>query len=182
MGVQAAPRLVSVGYEGLDMRTLIEQLKKRQVRWLVDVRLNPISRKPGLSKLRSQEALAAVDITYVHHRELGNPKDNRQGLRAGVAASRARFQDLLQSEGASEALRHVDELLDDGTVAVLCFERSHESCHRGIVTEAIAKRRPGLNPLGLRELGIPHAEYREAVPVLMLIADEEVDVVRVGHH
>jgi uncharacterized protein (DUF488 family) len=145
MSIRATPQLVSVGYEGLDVRALIERLKQQQVRWLVDVRLNPISRKPGLSKRRLREALAAVGITYVHHQELGNPQDNRQGLRAGVAASRARFRHRLQSEAASEALRHVDELLDDGTVAILCFERSHESCHRGIVTEAIAKRRPDMN-------------------------------------
>jgi hypothetical protein len=32
------------------------------------VRLTPVSRKPGLSKTKLSEALAAVDIGYVHHR------------------------------------------------------------------------------------------------------------------
>jgi uncharacterized protein (DUF488 family) len=145
MGSQSPSRLVSVGYEGIDVSTLIDQLKEQHVRWLVDVRLNPMSRKPGWSKRSLRASLAAAGIAYVHHRELGNPKDNRQGFRAGVAASRMRFWSLLQSESAGEALRHIGELLDGGTVALLCFERSHDSCHRGMVSEALAQRRSKLS-------------------------------------
>jgi uncharacterized protein (DUF488 family) len=71
------------------------------VRVLVDVRLTPLSRKPGLSKTKLSEALAAVGIKYVHHRALGNRRDNRAGFRAGEPDSRARYREVLDSAAAA---------------------------------------------------------------------------------
>ena len=49
---------------------------------LVDVRLTPISRKPGLSKTALGRELAAVGMVYEHRRELGNPaRSDRSGRR-----------------------------------------------------------------------------------------------------
>ncbi|HLL68589.1 MAG TPA: DUF488 domain-containing protein [Micromonosporaceae bacterium] len=42
--------LVGVGYEGRTIEELIAQLHALGVSRLVDIRLNPLSRKPGLSK------------------------------------------------------------------------------------------------------------------------------------
>lgn len=134
--------LVSVGYEGRDVDGLIQTLKGQDVRILVDVRLTPISRKKGLSKTSLRTALQEAGISYVHHRELGNPKDNRDAFRDGTSASRARFQTLLERPAAVEALHHVTELMDEGVVALLCFERDHSQCHRGLVANALVE---GLN-------------------------------------
>ena len=65
---------MSIGYEGKTVDDLVAQLLEQGVPVLVDVRLTPPSRKPGLSKTKLSEALAAVGIGYVHHRALGNPK------------------------------------------------------------------------------------------------------------
>ena len=62
--------LISIGYEGRNLDALIEQLKVSNVNTLVDVRLNAISRKPGLSKRRLAEALRAEGIRYLHSRDL----------------------------------------------------------------------------------------------------------------
>lgn len=132
--------LVSVGYEGRDAGELITTLKEQGVRVLVDVRLTPLSRKKGLSKTKLSESLEAADIRYVHHRELGNPKDNRDEFRRGSLASRARYRRLLNEPAAAGALQHVSELLDEGVVALLCFERDHGQCHRGIVADALLER------------------------------------------
>lgn len=129
--------LVSVGYEGRNANELIETVTNQGVRVLVDVRLTPLSRKKGLSKTKLSEALAAAGIQYVHHRELGNPKDNRDDFRRGSATSRARYRRLLSEPPAVGALKHVSELLDEGVVALLCFERDHAQCHRGIVADAL---------------------------------------------
>jgi uncharacterized protein (DUF488 family) len=112
------------------------------VRVLVDVRLTPLSRKPGLSKTRLAIALGSVGIRYVHHRALGNPRDNRVGFRAGDAASIARYLDVLNTEAAGAALEHVVELLDGGVVALLCFEHKHAQCHRDLVTRRLLQARP----------------------------------------
>jgi hypothetical protein len=145
MSQPRTPRLVSVGYEGRDADDLVGFLRSAEVNVLVDVRLNPISRKPGLSKTKLAEVLAANGIGYIHYRELGNPKDNRDGFRAGKQSALNRFRALLQDEKAERALGHVSELLDREVVALLCFEHSHEACHRGLVAEALADRTPSLS-------------------------------------
>lgn len=138
----AAGTLVSIGYKGKTVDDLVAQLLDQGVRVLVDVRLTPLSRKPGLSKTKLSEALAAVGIGYVHHRALGNPKDNRDGFRAGEPESRARYRDVLETAAATDALAHVTELLDGGVVALLCFEQDHAECHRDIVVRRLMKARP----------------------------------------
>ncbi|MCV7093337.1 DUF488 domain-containing protein [Mycobacterium interjectum] len=134
--------LVSIGYEGKTVGDLVAKLLEQQVQVLVDVRLTPLSRKPGLSKTKLSKALAAVGIAYVHHRALGNPKDNRAGFRAGEPESRARYRDVLDTAAATDALAHVCELLDGGVVALLCFEHDHAECHRDIVVRRLLKTRP----------------------------------------
>lgn len=130
-------QLVSVGYEGRDVDELVQSLLGQGVATLVDVRLTPLSRKRGLSKRLLQEALAGHGIGYVHLPALGNPKDNRAGYRAGEASSRERFAALLRTTEAALALKHVAELLDDQTVALLCYERCHSDCHRQLVAEGL---------------------------------------------
>jgi uncharacterized protein (DUF488 family) len=73
---------------------------------------------------------------------LGNPRENRSGFRAGDPASRMHFDNLLQSERAVEALQHIAGLLAGGPVALMCFERQHDSCHRHLVAEALRRRDP----------------------------------------
>lgn len=138
------PELVSIGYEGRDVDDLIRQLKTSKVRVLVDVRMTPISRKPGLSKGALSRALEAAGIKYVHHRELGNPKDNREGYRRGHQDAFDRFETILEEPSADKALKHVTELLDDGRVALLCYEHDANHCHRGLVTKALREREPDL--------------------------------------
>ena len=137
-----APSLVSVGYEGKTVNDLVDRMVAQKVQVLVDVRLTPLSRKPGLSKTQLANALAAVGIRYVHHRALGNPKDNRAGFRAGDPVSIERFGDVLNGEAAGAALEHVVELLDGGVVALLCFENDHAECHRSLVVERLLEARP----------------------------------------
>lgn len=133
----SSPQVVSVGYEGRSVTELIEVLRRQNVFVLVDIRLTPISRKPGLSKTALALSLRAAGIEYVHHRELGNPKANRDGYRTGDARSLALYQRILASVSGRSALRHVTELFDGGTVALLCFERNHEECHRHQVVEEL---------------------------------------------
>ena len=138
------PMLISLGYEGRTADELIVTLVRQNVSVLVDVRLTPLSRKPGLSKRRLADALQAADISYVHLPALGNPKANREPFRTGDPKSRRLFRTLLSAQPATEALAHVAELLDDGAVAILCFERDHRCCHRHLVAEALQAVRPAV--------------------------------------
>jgi uncharacterized protein (DUF488 family) len=88
--------------------------------------------------------LEAAGIKYVHLRALGNPKENRTQFRAGDPHSHAVFQRLIAEGEGARALRHVAELLDSETVALLCFERSHHSCHRHLVAAELQRTEPTL--------------------------------------
>ena len=121
-----APALVSIGYEGRSADELVQALQRASVDVLVDVRLTPSSRKPGLSKRKLAATLAAVDIEYLHLPALGNPKDNRGAFRAGKPAAYERLRALLTGDAARDAIDEITTLLDEHTVALLCFERSHD--------------------------------------------------------
>lgn len=140
-----SPQLVSVGYEGRDIDELVNALLKQGVRVLVDVRLTPISRKRGLSKTALTARLGAEGICYVHVRDLGNPKENRDAYRAGEPEALSTYQSVLASASGQRALRHVSELFEGGTVALLCFEREHGQCHRHQVVEELDALCPGLH-------------------------------------
>lgn len=140
----ASNALVSLGYEGRTVDELIAQLLEEHVRVLVDVRMTPLSRKPGMSKRKLSAALDEVGIRYVHLRALGNPKDNRAPFRAGDPASRAAFRRLLgRGEGAA-AMQQVTELASGEVVALLCFEREQAACHRHVVIDELCQSNPGL--------------------------------------
>ncbi len=135
----ASPALFSVGYEGRDIDEFVALMREREVTVLVDVRLNAISRKPGFSKRRLQAALAGAGISYRHARALGNPKDNREPFHSGDPHRGARaFRTVLASDDAGLELGHLGKLLGTERVAVFCFERDHDRCHRQVIVERAA--------------------------------------------
>jgi uncharacterized protein (DUF488 family) len=147
MGSVPPAHLVSLGYEGRTADELISAARRANVTVLVDVRQTPLSRKPGLSKRRLAAALEDAGIEYVHLRALGNPKENRAPFREGQPSSHRLFRSLLGAEDGAAAIQRVADLLDDEIVALLCFEREHNACHRHLVAEALREARPGLSVL-----------------------------------
>lgn len=135
----APPALFSVGYEGRDIDELVALLREHDVTVLLDVRLNAISRKPGFSKKRLEAALAAPGISYRHARALGNPKDNREPFHTGDLRRGTRaFRTVLATDDAGLELGHLAELLGSERVAVFCFERDHDRCHRQVIVHRAA--------------------------------------------
>ncbi|MEV6047641.1 DUF488 family protein, N3 subclade [Streptomyces xanthochromogenes] len=133
--------LWSAGYEGRDIDSFVASLLDAQISMVADVRLTPISRKPGFSKTRLGHALGQAGITYIHLRALGNPKDNRAPFWEGrIREGRARFRSLLRSEAAQADLHVLAEHAGQARVAVLCFEKDEERCHRHVVLETLRKR------------------------------------------
>jgi hypothetical protein len=100
---------------------------------LIGLRLNPVSRKPSLSKTRPRDPPAADEIGYTHLRAVGNPGDNRAELAdpggLGGLDAVGRLRDLLAVEPAREHLRQVAELARVGTVGLQCFERDPAAAH-----------------------------------------------------
>ena len=130
--------LSTLGYQGLDIDAFLGRLAEMQVEVVADVRLNPLSRKPGFSKTKLREALEAHGIQYVHYRALGNPKSNRSAFVDGnVARGRSRYRALLHGETAQAALRDIHQTADKQHVALLCFEQLEATCHRAVIAEEL---------------------------------------------
>ncbi len=142
-------RIYSVGYEGLTADALVARLASNGVTTLIDVRLNPVSRKPGFSRRGLAEALAASGISYVHEPDLGNPVDNRDSFRSGDGEEgRERMRARLEN-GSGPALNRLVELAKTERVAVLCVERQRDRCHRQVITAMAVELAPELEVLDI---------------------------------
>ena len=97
-----------------------------------------------MSKTALGERLTDEGIEYEHLPALGNPRNNREGFSEleGMEAreARERFSELLNKSAAHAALNRVLELADAGAVALLCFERDENRCHRELVLAALRSR------------------------------------------
>ena len=139
-----APVLLTVGYEGCTADEAVAKLQGAQVTVLVDVRLTPLSRKPGLSKRRLSERLQQAGIRYLHLPNLGNPRDNRDQFRANDPTAMDRFRDLLHAPHGAAGVDEIAELAEDETVALLCFEREWYRCHRQLIADRLSELHPHL--------------------------------------
>jgi uncharacterized protein (DUF488 family) len=144
MGGNQNSGAIGVGYEGRDAELLIADLRSWNVALLVDVRLNPISRKKGLSKSALSKALEAHGIQYLHAPELGNLKDNREGYSelgtpTGQAA-RQNFADRITAPAAQATLDSIAHRAQTEFIALMCFEADERHCHRReVLTEVRAR-------------------------------------------
>ena len=130
--------LFSIGYEGRDVDGFVGELSEAGVTMVADVRLTPLSRKPGFSKTKLGQHLGEAGIDYLHLRSLGNPKDNRPPFWEGrIEEGRARFRTLLEAPGAVSALTELAGHAERQRVAVLCFERDEHRCHRKVILDEI---------------------------------------------
>ncbi|GAA3247981.1 DUF488 domain-containing protein [Nonomuraea helvata] len=135
--------VIGLGYEGRDLDGFVRDVVEMGLANLVDVRLNPISRKPGFSRRRLSEALSEYDISYVHMPQLGNPKWNRAGFGVGgaeLAQAVAAYAEEINSPEADEAIDDIVTMAQKGLTGVLCFEASEGRCHRQVVLDQVNAR------------------------------------------
>lgn len=135
--------VVGVGYEGLGLAGFVENVGRAGIVTLVDVRLTPVSRKPGFSKRALASTLAEAGIAYRHLPVLGNPRENRPGFsgtQTQRAAARAQFGRRLETAEAEAALAAIVRWTEDGPAAVLCFEADERRCHRSVILDRLRQR------------------------------------------
>jgi uncharacterized protein (DUF488 family) len=135
-------RIYSVGYEGFDIDALVGRLGLSHVAAVIDVRLNPSSRRPGFSRGPLDAALEQAGIGYLHEPELGNPADNRDAFRRGDGSEgRRRMRERLE-HGSRAAVDRLIKQARVHPVAVLCLERDPSRCHRTVLTELVQELDP----------------------------------------
>lgn len=137
--------IFTIGYQQRSIDEFVALASDAGVQVLVDVREKAWSHKPGFSKTAFSAALAAVGIEYVHARFAGNPKEIRRNASdhancLSVYAAYLDQNDHLIVE--FEAL--LARILSEGKrLALTCFERHPQDCHRNILAERWAARCSG---------------------------------------
>jgi len=129
--------LMTIGYQGLKPEDFLEKLKENNVSLLVDVRQNPISRKPGFSKTRLETLLQENDIDYVHLQRLGTPRELRQDLKDNqdFEAFLEKYQAYLGTQ--EESLQKLKDLIEELNCCLMCFEKDYQECHRQAISSTI---------------------------------------------
>lgn len=131
--------LLTIGYEGCTLGTVLTALRTAKVGLLIDVRAVPQSRKPGFSKRQFAAGLDEIGIAYVHLQGLGTPKPGRDAVRAGhPERMEVIFRAHMTSDRAQADLAQAKGLAREKRACLLCFERDHMTCHRRFVAEMIA--------------------------------------------
>jgi len=143
-------RIYSIGYEGLEVKGFIDRLASSKVSLVVDVRLNPLSRKPGFSKRSLSAELQQAGIGYRHEADLGNPPENRESFRQGDGEEGRRQMRARLSNGSGPALLRLIEDARKLRVAVVCVERDRQKCHRQVITEMVQEMDPSIEVLQIQ--------------------------------
>jgi uncharacterized protein (DUF488 family) len=116
-------------------------LLKNNVKLLVDVRRNALSRKYGFSKKTLSETVKKIGIEYAHIPELGIESEKRQELKTQADYERLfdgyEKQELKKNK---EALKRLFSMfLSRKRIAITCFESDVCMCHRGRVVNALSQ-------------------------------------------
>lgn len=132
--------LFTIGYEAINLDNFVECLKENKIDIVIDVRQNPVSRKPDFSRIRLQLALAIKDISYEHQQILGCPTHIRAAYKisknwANYVESYNAYIQPLSDEMFAIAVR-----AKGNNIALMCFEANPHFCHRSLISNEVAKR------------------------------------------
>lgn len=134
--------LLTIGYEARNLEEYLNLLVRAGVTLLCDVRRNPLSRKYGFAKNTLDRACQGVEIRYEHLPELGISSQERRGLETQAdydALFAAYRRDVLPNQ--TVALTKIRDWTDGGErVALTCYEKLPEQCHRHCVAEEVKSK------------------------------------------
>jgi uncharacterized protein (DUF488 family) len=136
----APPAVYTAGYEGKSVDAFLDDLLKKGIQMVIDVRANPVSRKYGFSGARLGEICNKLGLEYRHEPALGIPSAERTGL-AGFASYQRlleRYERATLPERSAE-VEAVGRLMRQKASVLLCVEKDVRCCHRSRLANAVAK-------------------------------------------
>jgi uncharacterized protein (DUF488 family) len=134
-------KLFTIGYQGINLPEFIDTLRNNQISILCDVRKNAFSMKRGFSKKWLSAACVEAGIEYEHYPELGIDSNKRKTL---VTAEdyRVLFEEykdtVIQQTRSSQDI--LLKKIANTNIALMCFEKDPEQCHRTILADELKKR------------------------------------------
>ena len=136
----ATSNIFTVGYEGVSIENFIRKLCENSIYRIIDVRRNPISRKPGFSKAALLARLQESGIDYVHIPELGIDSSLRRSLQTDddYSALFTHYEERMLPN-VTDKIEETIALLEEKPSALLCFEEDPQHCHRTCLAHYIAR-------------------------------------------
>ncbi|MDK9706156.1 MAG: DUF488 domain-containing protein [Desulforhopalus sp.] len=131
--------IYTIGYEGLHIEEYINRLIRKDIKLLCDVRQNPLSRKYGFSKRNLAALLPKFGIEYLHLPGLGIESKIRKGLTNSNDVN-ILFDNYKKNlpERQNELTRIIGEFKKHKRIALTCFERESQNCHRHCISDFLA--------------------------------------------
>ena len=133
--------IFTIGYEQRNGEELISLLRDAGVEVLADIREKAFSRVADFRAGSLQQLCAEAGIVYEGWPELGSTEGQRERLKE--TGDFKRFESVFRShvlQHAEDALERLAAIAKRKSVALLCYERLHEDCHRSVVADLLADR------------------------------------------
>lgn len=129
--------MFTIGYEGKTIDKYLQILIQNHINTIIDVRKNPYSMKFNFTKKKFSEHLKRVDIDYIHTPELGIESNRRAKLETDED-----YKNLFDHYQKNNLVNQVnklkklyDTLNNRKRIALTCFERDFNYCHRHIISD-----------------------------------------------
>jgi uncharacterized protein (DUF488 family) len=131
--------LFTIGYESITVHQLVDELHRHRIRTVIDVRQNPVSRKPGFSRMALSDHLQHAGMHYEHAAIFGCPRVIRDDYKVNgdwtaYQIEYAEHLQMLDADLVSLARRALRE-----RCILLCFEANPLYCHRSLVAARAAQ-------------------------------------------
>jgi uncharacterized protein (DUF488 family) len=133
--------LYTIGYEGISLEEYLNRLIQNDIKILIDVRNNPISMKFGFSKNQLNNYCKNLGIQYTHIPALGIQSEQRRELNSQKDYDNL-FADYCKNtlNETEKEQEHIFEILKiNKHIALTCFEKDINQCHRKHLANAIEK-------------------------------------------
>lgn len=133
--------IYTVGYEKRTGADLIAALKAVGIQLLADIRKRPISRKADFRAAALRKLCERAGIEYGPWPDLGAPDELRERVKADGDFERFHKEfGVYAREMLQPSIKRLAQEVSDRKVALLCFERAHEECHRKTIADLVAEQ------------------------------------------
>jgi uncharacterized protein (DUF488 family) len=129
----------TIGYQCHTVSSIISILHANHVDVLIDVRQNPVSRKPGFSKNSLSTKVNLSGIDYVHFPCLGTPPSIRRlYCQSGkIELALKQYEKYLESKTA--CLQSLVDSVSGRRCCLLCLESCYTDCHRSVIAQQLSR-------------------------------------------
>jgi uncharacterized protein (DUF488 family) len=131
--------IMTVGYEGLSIDEFLMRLIQDKINILVDIRNNPWSMKYGYTKQTLSTLCEKLGIHYLGIPALGVPSHLRKNLQTKEDYDNLFEQYSTYLKTKTEDINELTQLAKDKKLALMCFEKDPQLCHRHILGEELKR-------------------------------------------